>query len=638
MRIRIASLPLLLLTFFSFAQPSETLVPRYATSVFSVNNISLLQRISLDDLVKYEFMEELQQELFDGSTSGKTLKDSGIDFDQKLNIFYGKDGDFELSGVTFGVQDRRKLFDAFDDFQPVESEYEGVDFYASYFNTIAIKGNSAILFRVTPNMELVNSITDSIWYARGNGYPWDWDTEQTMEELLRDLENSEDGDEEVIWDEMEIAPEDDEIMEIAPEHEGIDYPVADSDPASKTYYELIDSVQVALQQEFLVVVCEELFVRNENLINNSPEFKQQLSHTAEGMFYLDNSRNLRKDRNFIELLNQYPGFYGELENLYQGNVMVGDLVIGSNAVELQLNAKYGERLGDVYTGMTEAKFDSDILKYIHKDNTAFVTFRINTREAYERLYDVFHPMLEREADSNRQFSESLLLLEMYDELLNKDAIFKSIPGGAFMTYNGISKVRTRKFVFEYDEETYEYIEREVEAEEDMPLFTFGITTEYPNIAEKILRHLERTESNCRKDGDIWIFEKAIVHAAPLYVFMRNGMILYTNDERLARQHPEGYGSDALGKSLSKQARNSGFIYGYADLGKAIEGLPREIFSDNENELIDVMRGKPGRIELTSSGTQSTHTDFNLKYSFEGEYDASGTYILDLINSLYVISK
>lgn len=73
-------------TLFS-AQKSETLIPKDAVTVFSINNINLLQKISIDELISYEFMEEIHQELFDGSTSGKTLKDAGLDFDQRFNIF-----------------------------------------------------------------------------------------------------------------------------------------------------------------------------------------------------------------------------------------------------------------------------------------------------------------------------------------------------------------------------------------------------------------------------------------------------------------------------------------------------------------------------------------------------------------------
>ena len=80
-----------------FGQKSENFIPKDAVTVFSINNINLLQKISMDDLVQYEFMEEVHQELFDGSTSGKTLKDAGIDFDQRLNLFYGKTYQNEIS-------------------------------------------------------------------------------------------------------------------------------------------------------------------------------------------------------------------------------------------------------------------------------------------------------------------------------------------------------------------------------------------------------------------------------------------------------------------------------------------------------------------------------------------------------------
>ena len=90
---------------FVYSQQSEKLVPKEASTVFSINNINLLKKISLDDLVKYDFMEEIHQELFDGSTSGKTLKDAGLDFEQRLNIFYGKDEHIEVSGFSFGIKD-----------------------------------------------------------------------------------------------------------------------------------------------------------------------------------------------------------------------------------------------------------------------------------------------------------------------------------------------------------------------------------------------------------------------------------------------------------------------------------------------------------------------------------------------------
>lgn len=97
----------LILTNLTLFAQSEQLIPQNAVTVFSINNLNLLQKISMDELVKYDFMEEVHQELFDGSTSEKTLKDAGIDFNQRLNVFYGKNDNYELSGFTFGVKIQR---------------------------------------------------------------------------------------------------------------------------------------------------------------------------------------------------------------------------------------------------------------------------------------------------------------------------------------------------------------------------------------------------------------------------------------------------------------------------------------------------------------------------------------------------
>ncbi|MFN5635741.1 MAG: hypothetical protein ACK454_00395 [Flavobacteriales bacterium] len=74
-----------------FGQKSEALIPSQSSSVFSINNLQLLEKISVEELINYDFMDDIHQELFDGSTEAKSLNDAGIDFDQRINIFFGKD-------------------------------------------------------------------------------------------------------------------------------------------------------------------------------------------------------------------------------------------------------------------------------------------------------------------------------------------------------------------------------------------------------------------------------------------------------------------------------------------------------------------------------------------------------------------
>ena len=178
----------------------------------------------------------------------------------------------------------------------------------------------------------------------------------------------------------------------------------------------------------------------------------------------------------------------------------------------------------------------------------------------------------------------------------------------------------------------------MEAEEDMPIFTLGFTTDRGDIPEKVLKHMSRLSSRFQNMGNYWVYEDAILDAADLYMISKNGLFIFTNDEDLARNHSNGFGSEALSKKEAKKSKKSGFMYGQIDWDKAISDFPRDFFNERENEIIDAMRGKTGVMELTTSKTTRQKTNFDLIYNFEGEYENSGKYLLDMLNSLYVISK
>lgn len=606
----------------SFAQKSEDLIPKDAVTVFSINNFNLLQKISMDELVKYEFMEEVQQELFDGSTSGKTLKDSGIDFDQKLNVFYGRGHDFELSGFTLGIKNESELFQVFDDFERVTSNYPGVEFYSSYFNNLIIKGKSALLIRVEPTMEKVNQITDSIWYARGNENPWYYQDE--IEEEHPPIEQ-----EESVIDESE----EEEDVPVPLENEISN---SEQDLNQKNYYELRDSVQLVIQADLLKQICDELLLDNISLTVFDKRFAEQLTHNSEGTFYLDNSRNLQKAKELWYLQTMLPSLFEDIKELYTGNVLLGDLLLNEQSVEFKMEARYGQKLGSIYQKMNDSKFDKDVLKYISKNNTAYFTYNINLREAYEQAYKVIMPLLTDE--KNAQLSTNVLAIELLNEFINKDALFDTYKGSMFGTFNGIQKIKTTKVEFTYNEETFEYAEKEVEAEEDMPIFTLGFSTDRGDIPEKVLKHLSRLTSRFQNMGNYWVYEHAILNAAPLYMINRNGLFIFTNDQNLAVNHYDGYGNEGVSRKEAKHSKKSGFMYASVDWGKAINDFPRDFFNDHQNEIIDAMRGKTGKMELYTSKTTAEKTSFDLIYNFSGSYDNSGKYLLDLLNSIYVISK
>ena len=604
-----------------FAQNTEDIIPCESVTVFTLNNIQILQKVSMDELVSYDFMTELQSELFDGSTTGKTLKDSGIDFNQKMNIFYGKNDQFEISGFTFGISDRNKLFTVFDDFDQMESIVQGTEYYNNYFNHLMIRGNLALLIRVDSDQEYLTELADSIWTARGFELPWNDPYSDYYEEEIyegNDEININDGQEE--FEEITDEPMTDEGSE---------------DDIFKNYFEMRDSLENELAEQHLFDLTYDLFVTGNNLKATDARLAEQLTHQSDAVFFLDNSRNLKAASSLWYFQTMFPELYNDLNDLYQGNVMLGDVFLKDQTVEIILNANYGEALGKIYSELNNSKFDKNVLKYIPNGNSGFFTYNIDLKKGYETAYDIIIPILREER--NPRVSANVLMMELINEFVNTDEVFKTYKGSMFGTFNGIKRVKTTKIEFSYDEETFEYQEQEVESEEDMPIFTLGFSTARGDIPEKVLNHLARLTSQFENMGNYWIYKDAILNSVPLYMINKNGLFIFTNDEDLAVNHSDGYGADAISSKTAKLAKKSGSIYGYLNLEALINELPRDMFTDDRFELIESLRGKTGEIIATSSKTTKEKTTYNITYEFIGN-DNAGKYLLDLLNTAYIISK
>jgi hypothetical protein len=604
----------------SFGQSSDDLIPKEAVTVLGINNTSLLKKISMDSLIQYEFMEEVQSEMFDGSADNKTLKDAGFDFGQKLHVFNGKTSNYEVSGFSFGISNLKDLLLVFDDFDKVKSPINGIDYYNSYFNHLIIKGKSGLVLRVDPSYEKIKHVTDSIWIKRGNGYFFD----------DKDKKAENEGDDETeepigkILKNGELEADDSEVKLNA------------KDLINKTYWELKDSVTNDLQVKYLQNILVEIFEKNIHLKSQDNKFATQLTHESEGIFYMDNSRNLQNAKGLWYFQTMFPELFKDIKTLYSGNIVVGDIYLKDNMIEFKLQANYGEDLGKIYAKLNSTKFDKNVLRYIHEDCAGFFTYNINLKEGYRQAYDIIIPLLSKQKDP--RVTSNVLKAELLNEFVNLDALFDTYQGSMFGTFNGVKKVKTKRIEFTYDEKTFEYSEKEIIGEEEMPMFTVGFSTGRADIPEKILNYMGKMTTRFKKTDNYWKIDDAIFNSIPVYVINRNGLLVITNDESLAIEHLDGYGNQALSGKKAKNAKKSKFMYSYFNIGEVLSKIPKQVFTAKQNKVLDSMRGKEGYIEMTTLKTSSSYTDFEINYYFQGKYTDSGKYLLDLINSAYILAK
>ena len=604
----------------SFGQSSDDLIPKEAVTVLGINNTSLLKKISMDSLIQYEFMEEVQAEMFDGSADNKTLKDAGFDFGQKLHVFNGKTSNYEVSGFSFGISNLKDLLLVFDDFDKVKSPINGIDYYNSYFNHLIIKGNSGLVLRVDPSYEKIKHVTDSIWIKRGNGYFFD-DKDKKAEN-----EGDDEAEEPIgkILKDGELEADDSEVKLNA------------KDLINKTYWELKDSVTNDLQVKYLQNILVEIFEKNIHLKSQDSKFATQLTHESEGIFYMDNSRNLQNAKGLWYFQTMFPELFKDIKTLYSGNIVVGDIYLKENSIEFKLQANYGENLGKIYAKLNSTKFDKNVLRYIHEDCAGFFTYNINLKEGYRQAYDIIIPLLSKQKDP--RVTSNVLKAELLNEFVNLDALFDTYQGSMFGTFNGVKKVKTKRIEFTYDEKTFEYSEKEIIGEEEMPMFTVGFSTGRADIPEKILNYMGKMTTRFKKTDNYWKIDDAIFNSIPVYVINRHGLLVITNDESLAIEHLDGYGKDAISGKKAKNAKKSKFMYSYFNVGEVLSKIPKQVFTVKQNKVLDSMRGKEGYIEMTTLKTSSSYTDFEINYYFQGKYTDSGKYLLDLINSAFILAK
>ena len=396
-----------------------------------------------------------------------------------------------------------------------------------------------------------------------------------------------------------------------------------------------DSLEFELQKKYYNDVLVGLLSQRKSLYSNDSIFRELLTHRSAGVFYMDNSRNIDRAKNLWYLKSVLPTLYLDVQELYEGNIITGDLTLHEGSVEFDLKARYSEALGSIYAEMNHAKFDANIAPFIRANQPAYFSYNINLRAAYEKAYDVLVPILSKAKDPEISFN--LLLLKLGNALVNKDALFDAYKGSLFMTFNGIQKVKTRKITFFYDEQTFEYGEKETEAEEDMPIFTLGFSTKRNDLPEMILEHFSQVTSKFENKGDYWVYNKAIFDAAPVFLIQAKGMFLITNDQDLAENHRDGYGKDAMSKRAIKSLKKSGTMAGFANLQQVAQKFPSDFLDPSQQELMEFLRNKTGSVTLRSGETTLQSTSVKLKYSFN-DSEKSGKHFLDLLNTLYLLTK
>jgi hypothetical protein len=390
-----------------------------------------------------------------------------------------------------------------------------------------------------------------------------------------------------------------------------------------------------MQTKGMLSLIEDLIINENSLQTVDKRFEAQLEKDSEGIFFIDNSRNFSNQGGLWYFQTMYPIMNEDLKELYAQNYMVGDLHLDSNQVHFDLKANYGEELGSIYAEMNNNPLNKDFAKYIPKDAAAYFIYNVDLRKAYEKAYDILLPMLKDKKDNKMVMN--LLAIQLLDKLVDKKALFGAYKGGIFGTFNGIQSILTKKIEYNWNDENFEYTEIETESEEDIPVFTIGFASERTDLCELVLSDLSRLTSRIEKKEGYWMIKDAIFDAAPMYVVCTDEVLLLSNDTYLIDEHIDGYGKEAISKKDLKRIKKSGVLYANLDLDQSINQFPQAFLDERQKKVLNDLKNNSGRIELSSKYSESTKTDYSLRYNFESS-SSQATQFLDMINAMFILAK
>ena len=584
----------------------------------------------MDDLVQYEFMEEVQSELFNGSTNNKTIKDAGFDFDQRINAFFGETHEYQISGFTFGVSKATEILKVFDNFDEITSHIPDVKIYRNDINYLFIQGSSALIIRVEPSVKLVKSVADSIWLEGGYGFyiPDDFDDINFGDYYDDDFEddNYETTEEEIDFD---TTFSNDFFTDEGPINVG-----ESIDDINKNYWELRDSISFEYEQLFIRKISTELFIDKASLYSDYEDYRNQLNKSVDAIFYLDNSRNLTNSKGIWQFQNIFPSLFSDAQILYENNVITGELNIVKNEIVVDIYAKYNNELGKIYSNIAKTPFNSSFQKYIHKDALAYFTYNINLKKAYQTSFDVIMKIIEKE--NNEKIISNVLLAELINEFVDIDNIFSVYQGSMFGSLNGYKKIKVSHIDYQYDEETFEYSETETEEDQDIPNITIGFKSEKPEFIARVVRLMSKVQPDVIKHDHYYEVRNAFLNTVSVYFAVVKDVLVISVDENLFTTHLNGYAKSEQIK-ISK-AKKSKFTYINVNLDQTIKKLPRELLSEKQNEIIGTLIDKTGIVEFKTKKISSKDARFQLTYTLNEDIENNGKYLLDLVNSLYTLTK
>ncbi|MEO9258657.1 MAG: hypothetical protein ABI207_09760 [Crocinitomicaceae bacterium] len=592
---------LLVLPFATFAQQtSKDLIPSSAFVAVGVNSPVILKSASVEEIQRYEFMNEVMKDLFGEKYAGKNLGNIGVDFSQSLYYFYGLDSVVNYFGICFKANDIKTVekWSRLDEKEIKKSKQAGWVIKSDKYNYFLTKGDLVVMLNIRPDYGIVFEEADKLVGAEPE-YP-------------------------EIWEDNGYG---DTIMT---------YDYSD-DAIQQKYWERRDKVEDSLSNIYKDIELKRIITdlnAGKTLIKSSATFAKLSASSNATFIYYDLEKTIRSIAPNTVQKELGNGAYDYLMSLYEKYEMNFTTQINDKSLSATLDATYNKKMGEILTSILDQKPSEKLMAVIPPKAIGTMVFNFNLEHAFDEANEFSSDLLSEKVRSSGVMGLGYTTWQVATEFIDKDKLFATFKGNIFATFNGLKKVKYTAIESDWNEETYEYRDTEVVRTDDFPVFTFGFATDRPEVLEKIISLVKKTADLEIEGADgNYVIRKAIIHALDLYLVNRNGVLVVTNDEEYRDNLINGT-VEKLSPEKLAEITAAGNMYAEFDFHRffpildSVDGVKnsdRQLFA-KLSELMGVFKVKT---------TLVSKNEMKVAYNYTFEQDKNGLHhILNVINTIY----
>ena len=538
---------------FSFAQDLTTKIPNDALVVATVKGGNLTQLMSIDEISNSYMGKELLKDLSrKQDTPFTSLADLGFNLEASSHYFFQANDSIHYNVFVVPIKNSSK----FEELMASSNKMNIIS--KDGFRTFEDNGNSdmTVIWDDSTMLMVMGKVSEYYFedkevmeryglkelYDYGYGandvveaYDESWpeeiveveenvieSTEWEIEEV--EVEESYEEVEETVIESVEYEVKVEEEVMIAPpappaENLEITEEVYDTedtyeDPNDDSYYSDYNAnydIKKRLQKEWSMVQAMKLMSQsaNQSIITNKT-YLASLDKDAEATVWVGDFAKIYDTMMSGLYYDQLMGF--NIGSMYADSGMSAKLYAEKDEMRLTTSYTMSESMADSYRKMMDQKINRKFFNYINEDRMiGYMSYALNTEAAlkeYPKIMKNLYGSMPAYGD------EAAMAIDLFELLLDEEAVAKVFPGDVLFLLSGISKKEMTYKSYEYNDD-FEYEEIEKTKTETVPDFLIMMSSEDQKLMKKLMNYGIKKEVVESKNG----YYSIVIPESPLSVFM-----------------------------------------------------------------------------------------------------------------------